>query len=136
MLQYFWTIPDGFSCVSSMTLAFLCNGHPVKYISTEYHKRIGKSKFHPIKDTGSYIITVLRLVTYFNPLRVFFPVAMLFLTLGILKSLYNYFFTLGRLQLSDIILIITGVIICFQGLLADLIVAQARQRSVISLKNE
>jgi len=135
MLQYLWTIPDGFSCVSSMTLAFLCNGHPVAYIPTEYHKRIGKSKFHPIKDTYAYILTILRLITYFNPLRIFFPMALLFLIAGILKSLYDYFFVLRRLQLSDIILIITGVVIGLQGLLADLIVAQARTRSVSAYKD-
>ncbi|MDD5069923.1 MAG: glycosyltransferase family 2 protein [Candidatus Omnitrophica bacterium] len=129
MLQYVWTIPDGFSCVSSMTLAFLCNGHAVKYIPTEYHKRIGKSKFHPIKDTYLYIITVLRLITYFNPLRVYLPVAMILLFGGVIKSLYDFFFVLGRLQMADIIIIITGVIVALQGLLADLIVAQTRRNA-------
>jgi len=33
-------------------------------------------------------------------------------------------------------LIITGVIIAFQGLLADLIVAQARARNAVSLKKD
>jgi polyisoprenyl-phosphate glycosyltransferase len=69
MLQYLWAIPDGFSCVSSMTLAYLCNGHSVKYIPTESRKRIGKSKFHPFFDTFSYIVTVFRLIIYFGPLK-------------------------------------------------------------------
>ncbi|HQO34941.1 MAG TPA: glycosyltransferase family 2 protein, partial [bacterium] len=54
MLKYLWVIPDGFSCVTTMTLAFLCNGYAVKWVPTTYHKRIGKSKFHPIKDTSKY----------------------------------------------------------------------------------
>jgi len=137
MLRYLWTIPDGFSCVSSMTLAFLCNGHPVKYIPVNYRERIGKSKFHPVKDTYAYLLTVLRLITYFNPLRVFFPAALFCLVFGVLKSLHDYFFVIHRLQLSDIILIITGVIIAFQGLLADLIVAQGRARNYeLTKKNE
>jgi hypothetical protein len=61
---------------------------------------------------------------------------MVFLITGVLKSLYDYFFIIRRLQLSDIILIITGVIIAFQGLLADLIVAQARARNAVSLKKD
>lgn len=136
MLGYLWTIPDGFSCVSSMTLAFLCNGHAVKYIPTEYRKRIGRSKFHPVKDTYNYIVTVFRLITYFEPLRVFFPAAMLLILGGILKSLHDYYFVLGRLQLSDIILIVTGVVVGFQGLLADLIVAQARARAMSELRTK
>ncbi len=128
MLKYLWTIPDGFSCVSSMTLAFLCNGHAVKYIPSVYHRRIGKSKFHPVKDTYLYLITVCRLITYFNPIRIFFPMALLFIIGGIAKSLYDFFYVVHRLQLSDIIFILGGIMIGFQGLLADLIVAQARAR--------
>jgi glycosyltransferase involved in cell wall biosynthesis len=128
MLRYLWTVPNGFSCVSSMTLAFLCNGHPVKYIPTEYHKRIGKSKFHPIRDTYLYFITVCRLIMYFNPLRIFFPMALILVFGGIAKSLYDYYYVVHKLQLSDIILVLSGVIVGFQGLLADLIVAQGRAR--------
>ncbi len=69
MLQYLWAIPDGFSCVSSMTLAYLCSGRSVKYIPTESRKRIGNSKFRPFHDTVSYIATVVRLVFYFAPLK-------------------------------------------------------------------
>lgn len=128
MMQYLWCIPDGFSCVSSMSLAFLCNGHFVKYIPIEYYKRIGKSKFHPIKDTFLYMLTIFRLITYFNPLKIFLPVSFMLLLIGILKSFHDYFFVIHKLQLSDIIIIITGVIVGMQGLLADLIVAQARGR--------
>ena len=55
MLKYLWVLPPGFSCVTTMTLAFLANGYAVKYIPTEYYKRTGKSKFHPIKDTAGYL---------------------------------------------------------------------------------
>lgn len=130
MLRYLWTVPDGFSCVSSMTLAFMCNGHAVKYIETQYHKRIGLSKFHPVKDTYLYLVTIFRLITYFNPLRIFFPMALFFIVGGVIKSLIDFFFVIHRLQLSDIIIILGGLIIGFQGLLADLIVAQARARDM------
>ncbi|MFC1510390.1 glycosyltransferase family 2 protein [Candidatus Omnitrophota bacterium] len=126
MLNYLWTVPDGFSCVSSMTLAFLCNGHPVKYIPIDYFKRIGKSKFHPLRDTSKYLLTVLRVVMYFNPLKVFLPLSIGLLVFGISKSFYDFFFVLGRLQLSDIIIVISGLVVGSQGLLADLIVAQSR----------
>jgi len=72
MMRYLWVIPDGFSCVTTMTLAFLCNGYNVTWVDTKYHKRIGDSKFHPIGDTLKYLMTVVRLIIYFNPLSVFF----------------------------------------------------------------
>ena len=67
MLEYLWVLPRGFSCVTTMTLAFLCNGYAVKYVPTTYRKRIGKSKFHPLKDTRNYLATVLRMVIFFAP---------------------------------------------------------------------
>ncbi len=128
MIRYLWVLPDGFSCVTSMTLAFLTNGHPVKYVPTPYYKRIGQSKFHPVKDTLKYLTTILRMITFFRPLRVYMPVAGALLLLGILKSIYDLFllppFTL---QESDIILICVAILLGGIGLLAELIVSQGRQ---------
>jgi glycosyltransferase involved in cell wall biosynthesis len=127
MMKYLWVLPEGFSCVTTMTLAFLTNGHPVKYVATPYHKRIGKSKFHPVKDTANYLQTVVRMVTYFRPLRVFGPAALLLLVTGLATSAYHVI-RRGKpsLEESDIILICTGIIVGAVGLLADLMVAQRR----------
>lgn len=126
MLRYLWVLPDGFSCVTTMTLAFLTNGHPVKYIATPYYRRIGKSKFHPVTDTANYLATVLRMVTYFRPLRVFGPVSLAMLGLGVIKSFYDIALRSGKhsIEESDIILISAGITVGAVGLLADLIVAQ------------
>ncbi|MDP3920113.1 MAG: glycosyltransferase family 2 protein [Candidatus Omnitrophota bacterium] len=122
MKKYLWVLPDGFSCVTTMTLAFLANGFAVKYIPTTYHKRIGKSKFHPVKDTASYLNTVVRMVMYFKPLRVFMPLAFGLLAFGLIKSVLSLVYT-STIQESDIIIIMTAVLLGAVGLLADLIVA-------------
>jgi len=133
MLQYLWVIPDGFSCVTTMTLAFLCNGYNVKYIPTSYYRRIGKSKFRPIKDTNQYILTVIRMVMYFNPLKIFLPLSLLLFIIGAIKSIVDFVFVVHRLQLSDIIILLSAVIVFTVGLLADLIVAQ-NKASIFSNK--
>jgi len=122
MKKYMWVIPDGFSCVTTMTLAFLANGYAVKYIPTTYHKRIGKSKFHPIKDTVSYLNTVVRMVMYFKPLRVFMPLAAILFAGGTAKSVLSIVQT-HSLQESDIIIFMVAVMVTALGLIADLIVA-------------
>jgi glycosyltransferase involved in cell wall biosynthesis len=126
MLRYLYLIPDGFSCVSTMTLAFLVNKHPVAYVSIPYFTRIGTSKFHPIKDTYQYLLTVIRVVTYFNPLHVFIPLSLLLIGFGIVKSLFDIFMT-STIQESDIIAILTGVIVAAIGILADLIITQGKK---------
>ncbi len=124
MLRYLWVIPDGFSCVTSMTLAFLANGHAVKYVPTVYKKRIGTSKFHPIKDTRRYLATVVRMVMYFKPLRVFGPLALLILLLAVGKTVTDIAWQGGGIQESTIIMYMTGILVGMVGMLADLIVAQ------------
>lgn len=127
MIPFLHLVPDGFSCVSSMTLAFLTNGLPVAFVPVEYFSRIGKSKFHPIKDTYKYFLTVVRIVTYFAPLKIFMPLCLGLLGLGILKGLVDLIFT-GSLQESDIIVVLTAVMVGAMGILADLIVAQGKGR--------
>ncbi len=122
MKKYLWVLPDGFSCVTTMTLAFLANGYAVKYIPTAYHPRIGISKFHPVKDTAAYLKTVVRMVMYFNPLRVFIPAAGLIAVTGVLKAFLSFKFT-HTLQESDIIIFMTAIMLASLGLISDLIVA-------------
>jgi hypothetical protein len=127
MLRYLWCMPDGFSCVTSMTLAFLCNGHPVKYVPIDYRKRIGTSKFHPIKDAAKYGATVVRIVMYFRPLRVFVPASLVLLAGALGRIIWR--FCVDRLHVSegDAVLLVGAAIILAIGLLADLIVAQKRE---------
>lgn len=127
MLRYLWVIPDGFSCVTTMTLAFLCNGFAVKYVPIKYLKRIGKSKFHPIMDTYNYVKTVIRIIMYFNPLRIFVPLFLFMFSFGVIKTMYDIIFVVHKMQASDIIIIVVSVLILALGLIADLIVTQSKR---------
>jgi glycosyltransferase involved in cell wall biosynthesis len=128
MLKYLWVLPDGFSCVTSMTLAFLTNGYRVLYVPTPYYPRIGTSKFHPFGDTVNYLATVVRLCTYFRPLRVYGPLGFIFVVGGLAKSAYDVCLRAEKhsLEESDIMLVTAGILLAAIGLLADLIVAQRR----------
>lgn len=122
MLKYMWVIPDGFSCVTTMTLAFLCNGHKVKYIPTTYKKRIGRSKFHPIKDTSKYIQTIIRMTLYFNPLKIFTTVSFILFLSAIIAFFYGYFALGEVLDTTILILFIMSIQILSIGMVAELIV--------------
>jgi glycosyltransferase involved in cell wall biosynthesis len=126
MLPWLWVVPDGFSCVTTMTLAFLTNGYAVKYVPTEYRTRIGRSKFHPIKDTLAYLSTVLRIVLYFRPLKVFLPLSGTLILLAAAKTAFDWRVT-GSMQESDIVIFVAGFMTCMLGLLAEVIVAHHRR---------
>lgn len=126
MLPWLWVVPDGFSCVTTMTLAFLTNGYAVKYVPIDYRPRIGRSKFHPIKDTLSYLSTVLRMVLYFRPLKIFLPLSAMVVGAGALKSVLSFWLT-GSMQESDVVVMTAGFMTCMLGLLAEVIVAHHRR---------
>jgi glycosyltransferase involved in cell wall biosynthesis len=126
MLPWLWVVPNGFSCVTTMTLAFLTNGYAVKYVPIPYRTRIGKSKFHPIRDTAAYLSTVLRMVLYFRPLKVFLPLSGIAIGLGTLMSGLSFALT-GSMQESDIVVLTAGFMTCMLGLLAEVIVAHHRR---------
>ena len=85
-LPYLRLLPPGFSCVTTITLAFLSNQHDIKYVPIDYAKRSGTSKFHFVKDAYRYILQVLRMVMYFNPLKVLMPLALWLVGIGLAKG--------------------------------------------------
>jgi len=127
MLKYLWVIPDGFSCVTTMTLAFLTNGYNVKYVPTRYFKRVGKSKFHPLKDTAKYLNTVVRMVVYFKPLKFFVPLSLLLLLITILSAIYTFIYIDQKIHASQVILAVSALQILVFGFIADLIVSTTKR---------
>src|SRR5690606_10036284 len=111
------------------------NGLIVEYMPIDYAKRAGKSHFHPIRDAYRYMLQVVRMVTFFEPLRVFAPLAFLLLGLGGVKLVYdvvNGLVSSGdpfRLSINTVLLVITGLILFSLGLLADLIVRTSKHDS-------
>lgn len=124
-LQFLGILPKGHSWVSTITLAMMSNGMRVKFVPTDYYKRIGTSTFHPLRDTYNYIMVVVRTVMYFDPLKVFFPAGLLILCVGIVKLILDLI-AFNDIKESDVIIIVTALLVLFQGLLADLIVARTK----------
>jgi glycosyltransferase involved in cell wall biosynthesis len=119
---YLRLLPAGFSCVTTITLAFLSNGHQIKYVPIDYFKRAGRSKFHPFKDAYNYIIQVLRMVMYFNPLRVLMPVGLTLLTATAVKLIYDLIVHPFRVTGSTVLVGLAAFNIMAIALLADLVV--------------
>jgi glycosyltransferase involved in cell wall biosynthesis len=119
---YLRLLPPGFSCVTTITLAFLSNGHPVKYVPIDYFKRAGRSKFHPLRDAYNYLLQVLRMVMYFNPLRVLMPVALTLLGLTGVKLVFDLIRHDLHVAGSTVLVGLAAFNIMAIALLADLVV--------------
>jgi len=117
-------LPDGFSFTTTITLASMKNDERVDYVSIDYAKRSGKSKIKPIRDTLGFASLIIRTVMYFNPLKVFFPVAFVVgLVFVVFLGLDVYNRNLGE---RTILMFVAFVQILAVGLLADLIDKRSR----------
>jgi glycosyltransferase involved in cell wall biosynthesis len=118
-------LPDGFSFTTTITLAMLTNDYSVHFEPIEYHRRIGRSKIRPIRDTLQIAQLILRTGMYFAPLRVFFPVALVF-GVGFLGSLAIDIFWRRDLTEATLVLLVASTQIAMFALLADMIDKRGR----------
>lgn len=128
VMAYLPILPSGFSFTTTITLASLTNGHRVDYVSIDYAARSGRSKIRPIRDTLGFVALIVRTVLYFNPLKVFYPVAG-FLMLLVMGSMYfDMFMVESAPNLSDktVLLFVAFVQILSLGMIADLIDKKSR----------
>lgn len=121
-LPYLRLLPAGFSCVTTITIAFLSNQHDIKYVETTYAKRAGTSKFHFVSDAYRYILQVLRMVMYFDPLKVLMPPAIWLILLGVLKGVVDMVRHPFYFPANTVLLVVSGVMIGSLALLSDLVV--------------
>jgi hypothetical protein len=73
-----------------------------------------------VRDTLTFLSLIVRTVMYYAPLKVFIPVSLVFLVVGLIKTLFDLTGP-HMVTKSDLLLLITGTIIAMMGLLADLI---------------
>jgi glycosyltransferase involved in cell wall biosynthesis len=125
-LPYLRLLPPGFSCVTTITLSFLSNQHPVDYLPIGYAKRAGQSKFHPFRDAYRYILQVLRMVMYFNPIKVLMPLALWIFAIGFVKLVIDIARLGWGVPTSTALLFFLGFQIAVLALIGDLV---ARSRS-------
>jgi glycosyltransferase involved in cell wall biosynthesis len=124
--QYLHLLPTGFSCVTTITMAFLANGYAVDYLDIEYAPRAGESKFHWWRDTKRYATQVIRMVLSYNPLRVFLPLATALGLVGGVKLVVDLIRYDFKPALNTMLILFAVLQLLVTGLLADLIVRLAR----------
>ena len=127
-LQFLYLLPTGFSCVTTITMAFLSNGYTVKYVPIDYFPREGDSKFHWWKDTRRYLLQVVRMVLSYSPLKVLMPPAVVLGVVTLGKVVYDLFDKNGRIGTNTLVILGVTVAIALLAMLADLLVQLNKKR--------
>lgn len=126
--QFVHLLPKGFSCVTTITMAFLSNGYSVKYVPIDYFRRAGESKFHWWADTRRYLLQVVRMVLSWSPLKVLMPPALVLGLIGAGKVVFDIFDKNWRMGTNTIVILGVAFSIALLGMVADLMVHLSKQR--------
>jgi len=117
LLRYLHVCPSGFSLTTTMTLAMLSRGWRVTYVPITVAARIGRSTVNVVTGLET-VVLILRIVSLFNPLRVFVPSAAALAAAGLLWGLPIA--AAGRgVSVGSMLAIVTAVILFALGLLCD-----------------
>jgi glycosyltransferase involved in cell wall biosynthesis len=111
-------LPDGFSFTTTITLAMLCTKRRVVYYPIQYAKRTGSSKIRAA-HFFAFIVLLLRIVTLFEPLRIFIPLGGALFAVGLCKLIYDV--TVWNLSETAVFSFLGALIIWSIGLIADMI---------------
>ena len=124
-LQFLYLLPNSFSYPSTLTLAFLKTGRTLRYVSIgSAARKAGKSKIHLVQDGAKFFMIILRIAIFFSPLRVFLPISIFFLLVGLAYYFYT-FIAFHRFTNMSALLFTTALIIFMLGLISEQI-AQLR----------
>jgi len=111
--------PNGFSYPATSTLAFIKSGLSVAFVPVTMRRRSGTSKIAPLRDGLSFFMIIIKTTALFSPLKVFTPLSVVSIALGLLHAFYKIVLLDLRYTQLSVLLITTGVLIFLIGLVSE-----------------
>lgn len=133
IMEFIHLLPNRYSYPTTSTLALLKGGYGVGFVTIEGQRRGGGQSGQKLLKNGvRFGLIILRIISLFAPLRVYFPVALSMFLLGMASWLLNMFvFEPARglyIPNSALLFFVGSIIIFMFGLLAEQIAALRFQR--------
>jgi glycosyltransferase involved in cell wall biosynthesis len=128
LTRIFPLLPNGFSFSTTSTLTYLKLGRSVGFLPIETRRRVGKSTVNPLRDGYRTILLIVRLMALFDPLRVFLPVAIGLVTLGVVYGTYKMLTKGAGIPVGAMVFITTGLVSFLLGVVCDQISALRLER--------
>ena len=100
----------------------------VKYVPIDYHKRKGRSKIKPFRDGVRFTILILKVVSYFRPLRTFIPAAGIIALIGVLSMLLGGFSSVNVPSVVPAGILLLGAEVVLAGVILEVFVKRGSLR--------
>lgn len=127
LLEILHLLPNRFSYPTTSCLAFLKAGHNVTFVPVAARARVGASKLEPLRDGVRFLLIILKIVTLYSPLKVFFPVAASSFVLGVAYGIWNVV-QHGKIPMGSALLIQLAIVVFLFGLVSEQIAAGQDRR--------
>ena len=127
LLEILHLLPNGFSYPTTSCLAFLKAGHNVAFEAVQARPRVGTSKINVARDGVKFLLIILKIVTLYSPLKVFFPISAAAFALGLAYGLWNVV-QFQKIPMGSALLIQLAVVVFLFGLISEQIAAGQDRR--------
>jgi len=120
--EFLHLLPNGFSTPTTTTLAFIKGGYTVAFEPIHARQRSGQSKIRLARDGAKFLMIIFKIVTLFSPMRIFLPISMASLALGVGYGVWNVVMH-ARIPNGSVLLILFAVVVFLVGLVSEQISA-------------
>jgi glycosyltransferase involved in cell wall biosynthesis len=127
LLEIIHLLPNGFSYPTTSCLALLKAGYNVTFEPITARARVGKSKICALRDGVKFLLIILKIVTLYRPLKVFFPVSLSALLMGIVYGAWNVYHH-GKIPMGAAIALQLAVVVFLFGLVSEQIASSQERR--------
>jgi glycosyltransferase involved in cell wall biosynthesis len=127
MLEIIHLLPNGFSYPTTSCLAFLKAGYNVSFAPIRAHRRVGTSKIRPLRDGTKFFLIIFKIVTLYNPLKIFFPLSAASFVLGAAYGVWNVV-AKGKIPMGSALLIQLAVVVFLFGLISEQIASTQERK--------
>ncbi len=118
LLEILHLLPNGFSYPTTSCLAFLKAGLNVAFVPITARRRVGTSKIRLFRDGTIFLLIILKIVTLYSPLKIFFPVSAVSFLLGAAYGIWNVL-RAGKIPMGSALLIQLAVVVFLFGLISE-----------------
>ena len=134
---FLYLLPNTYSYPTTLTLGVLRSGRSLKYIPIQARSRKkGTSGIKLFRDGVRFFMIIIRICTLYSPMRVFLPVSLAMVFLGLINYAITYF-SQGRFTNMSALLFTNGVLVFMMSLISEQISQmrfERRQRRVAAKK--
>ena len=122
---FVYLLPNQFSYPTTITLATIRSGRSLTYIPIQGRRRKGNSKIRLFRDGILFLLIILRIATFYAPLKIFIPVSLMMFLTGFGYGLFKVIVLHLPYGPTSAMLMTVSIVIFMVGLVSEQ-VAQLR----------